>query len=529
VQAGSFDTRSAYATLHMKRGATSGAFSADVAQTDRYLDPPTPENYTNRGSLGGGLARLERDLSVNDRIRALFSHRRTAFLVPNDPEQQEAGQRQDRTNRESMLQATWERVLTPSALLHVRGMYRDLGAELWSNPLATPILADQDRGFREGYTQASVALVRGRHEWKAGAEFVAASVRERFSYRITDLDDFDDDLARAFDFDGRARSREAAAYVQDRIHAGNWTFSAGLRWDRYRFLVRESAWSPRLGVAWHWPAAQLVLRASYDRAFEVPPTENLLLSSSAAAREVSDETTGLPVPPSRGNFWQAGFGKALPGNLRLEAVWFSRAIRNFADDDVFLNTGVSFPISFARATIRGVEAKLELPRIGRTSGFVSWSNLSGVGQLPITGGLFLEEDAAELLSSTDRFPITQDQRNTVQARFRHDVTNRLWVAGGLRYGSGLPVELEGDEFDPEDQDPRILARVDLDRGRVRPGYFLDLAAGADFPLREAGTLRVQFDAINVTDQLNVINFAGLFSGNALAVPRSWAMRMSWNF
>ena len=524
VQAGSFDTRAAHTSLQLKRGGTSGAFSADVSQTDRYLDPPVPENYTNRGSLGGLLARLERDVDDRNRLRALVSHRRTAFLVPNETSQQAAGQRQDRANRESMVQGGWERVLAPTALLHARGMYRDLGGELWSNPFATPVIAVQDRGFREGYAQASVAWQSGGHEWKAGGEFIAAAVRERFAYRITDIHQFDDDIVRAFDFTGRGRSREAAAYVQDRIYAGNWTISAGVRWDRYRFLLRDSGWSPRFGAAWHWPAAQLVLRASYDRAFETPAIENLLVSSSVDALALAGAR--LPVPPSRGDFWQAGFAKVLPGRMRIDAVWFRRNIRNFADDALLLNTGVSFPISFARARIHGFEAKLDLPRLGRVSGFLSWSNLAGSGESPVTGGLFLEE-AEELLEPGIRFPITQDQRNTLQGRLRYDLSRRLWAATGIRYGCGLPVELD-DEFDRQRHDPRVLARVNLDRGRARPGYFLDFAVGADFPLRDRGTLRLQWDAINVTDQLNVINFAGLFSGTAIAPPRSWAVRLSWS-
>jgi hypothetical protein len=526
VQTGSFDTASAYASLSVKRGATSVSLSADAARTDRYLDPPVVENYSNRGSLAGLLARVEREVDDRNRVRALWSRRSTAFLVPNELTQQEAGQRQDRASRETMLQGGWERVISPAALLNIRGTFRDLDAELWSNALATPVLAEQDRGFQEVWSQASLAVHSGAHDWKAGGEFITARVRERFAYRVTDPEQIDDDIAAEFAFAGRRRSRESAAYVQDVIRLRNWTFSAGLRWDRYRFLVDDSAVSPRLGMAWHWPAAQLVLRASYDRAFEVPATENLLVSSSAAAQQLAPHTTGLPVPPSRGNFWQAGFGKVLPGQFRLEAVWFRRGTRNFADDALLLNTGLSFPVAFARARVHGFETKLELPKLGRSSGFLSWTNLSGFGELPITGGLFLE-DGAELLASGRRFPITQDQRNTVQSRFRYDLSRRLWVAAGLRYGSGLPVEIEG-EFGPERHDPRVLARVNLEGGRVRPAWSFDAAAGIDFPLREFGSLRLQFDAINITDQLNVINFAGLFSGTALAAPRSWAVRLAWS-
>ena len=48
----------------------------------------------------------------------------------------------------------------------------------------------------------------------------------------------------------------------------------------------------------------------------------------------------------------------------IDASIFRRDIRNYADDDLLLNTGVSFPIAFQSAEIRGVEAKLEIPRWG---------------------------------------------------------------------------------------------------------------------------------------------------------------------
>ena len=48
------------------------------------------------------------------------------------------------------------------------------------------------------------------------------------------------------------------------------------------------------------------------------------------------------------------------------------------------------------------------------------------------------------------------------------------------------------------------------------------------PLRR-GTQRVQADVLNLTNRLNVINFAGLFSGTAIGPPRSIAVRLSAEF
>ena len=71
-------------------------------------------------------------------------------------------------------------------------------------------------------------------------------------------------------------------------------------------------------------------------------------------------------------------------------------------------------------------------------GFLSYSNLVGTGQLPVTGGLFLEAASADLLTSKISFPITQDQRDTLRSRWRYQLHPRLWAAAGASYGSSLP-------------------------------------------------------------------------------------------
>jgi len=565
--AGSFDTQSGYLAGQYGTGRTTATLSAQAAHTERYLDPPVEENFTNTASSAGLTARLERDWSARDRLRLYLHRKRTGFLVPNETLQQQAGQRQDRTNGETMGQLSYQRVLSPRLLANLRLMARDLTEELWSNPLSTPILAEQQRGFREGYLNGALSAHHSRHEFKAGGELIRTSLRERFAYRIADRRFFDDALPAQFRFAGQRRGLEQSLFVQDLVRAGRWTFSAGLRWDGYRLLVGDSAFSPRLGAAWHWPAAGLVLRASYDRAFQVPAIENLLLASSEAAQALVpfqlialrqrgirlseprltswprslrgivgtalvEGTTRLPVPPSPGNFYQAGLSKNFFGRLRLDANYFRRNIRNFPDDSLLLNTGLSFPIAFSRAEIHGVEAKLEVPRWGPASGFVSYSNLAGIGRLPITGGLFLEEDSAALLRSTDSFPITQDQRNTAHARVRFELGPRAWLALGSSYASGLPIEREGD-FDEGQLDarysPRILRRVNLSRGRVRPSFSLDTSFGVELWKRERRSVRLQADGLNLTGRLNVINFAGLFSGTALGSPRSFAIRLRAEF
>jgi hypothetical protein len=196
-----------------------------------------------------------------------------------------------------------------------------------------------------------------------------------------------------------------------------------------------------------------------------------------------------------------------------------------------LNTAVSFPISFRKATIYGAEGKLEVPHWGRFSGFLSYSYMVGSAYLPVTGGFFLGTNATTALSNTNgRFWVTQDQRHTMYARIRYQITDRLWTAVGAEYGSGLPLAFGGTPADAIAQyGSSVVDRVDFVRGRVKPFFSMDASAGADLWVHDQRSIRLQGDVQNLNGRLNVIDFAGLLSGNAIAPPRSYSVRFQATF
>jgi len=506
LRGGSFSSAEAYVSDSFVSGRTALWVGLRAGLSDRFLDPPALENFTNHAGLTGASFRVERDLSPRDRLQVYWRSNRLHFLVPNDLLQQQHGQRQDRRNRETAGVASFHHVFASSIVAVVRGSVRDLSVRLWSNPLATPVFAEQDRGFREAYLSGQVTVQKRAHLVKFGVDSQTAGVREKFFYRAG---------AGKFLFEDRRRGRDLGAFLQDRWQLGRWTLDAGLRWDHYRLLVRDSAWSPRLAVAYHWERPDLVWHASYDRVFQTPAIENLLLTGALE---------GLAVRPSRGHFLEVGARKGFGRLLRIEANQFWRRFRQFADDEVFLNTGIGFPIAFDRARIHGTEARVEIPGWRGVSGYASWSNLSGTGYLPLTGGLFLG-DAAERLRARGGFPISQDQRNTARAQVRFQLHRRWWAAWGVQYSSGLPFELDLDDKDDLAEiekrfSPRLLRRVNFSRGRVRPAFSWDVSAGADLWKREKRSVRLQIDLLNAGNRLNLINFSGLLSGVAIAPPRT---------
>jgi len=532
LNGGSFSSISSSAAVSYAFGENRFSLSGNGFHTDRYLDPPVLENFTNRGNAGGFSASYEREFSGSDRLRFTIIHNAVRFLVPNELVQQQAGQRQDLTNQETSGQVFFQHTISPDLFLSLSGSVRDASADLTSNPSATPVIVAQSRGYREGYVRADLSGHKGHHNLKTGVDSFFTPVHEALSYTITDPTQFDPATQQQFQFTDHKWDIEPSAYVQDELHLGNWNISAGLRFDHYSFVVHESAWSPRLGVSRYFSSLNLLLHASYDRVFQTPAMENLLLASSAQLNAIDPIVLRLPVRPARGNYYEIGATKSIFGKLRIEANIFRRDFHNYPDDDTLLDTGVSFPIAFSHAHIFGEELRLEVPEWWRFSGYFSYSNQSGIGSGPITGGLFLGSNAAGVLTNVNQFAVSQDQRNTARARVRFQAHKRVWVAMSSQYGSGLPANLSATEtqsFLLAQYGSAILDRVDFDRQRTRPTFSLDVAAGAQLYRKELRSVTLQIQISNVTDRVNVLNFASLFSGTALSVPRSVSVGLKLSF
>ena len=531
LSGGSFDTGSAYLEGQYGWNMNTFTLSASATSTDRYLDPPVLQNYTNHGTLADFMAHYERDLSDKDRIGIVLRRQQSKFLVPDEILQEQAGQRQDRDSFESAGQFSYEHIFSPNVLGDFRAMVRDITAGFWSNDLSTPMIASQDRGYHEEYVKGTVSVHAGVHEFKTGIESDYASIQEALSYLITNPAQFDPYTPPSFNFYGHAADREQGAFAQDEMHWKNLTLSGGIRFDHYDLLVNQTGWSPRAGAAIYWPWAKIVFRAAYDRIFQTPPFENILVSSSPAVATLSDQALRLPLQPARGNYYQTGFGRGFFGKVRFNGNFFWRSYRNYPDDDLLLNTGVSFPITFARADIYGAEAKLEVQHWGPFSGYASYTNMRGNGYFPVTGGLFIGDNAAQAISATSGvFPVSQDQRNTARARVRYDINPRAWAAIGGTYDTGLPIDFDGTYQQAAQQyGQAILNRVNFSKYRPFPLFSLDASLGVTLRKSEKRPVRFQIDGTNLTNEINVIDFAGLFSGTAIGISRSVDARLQFGF
>jgi hypothetical protein len=428
--------------------------------------------------------------------------------------------------------ASYQHTFSAKATADLRGMVRDNSNDFYSNPESTPIEIFQHNWFREGYFKASVTIDQGRNEWKAGVEADNTFLNEKLNYLITDLTQFDPGSPPAFAYQANRPDLEQSVFVQDTIRLHNWTINAGLRWDHYQLLLNQKALQPRLAVSHYFPSADAVIHFSYDRIFQTPSFENILLSSSPTVASIDPKGfLRLPVQPSRGDYYEAGLTKVFLGHVKLGGNYFRRFVDNYADDSQIDNTTISFPIAFRKAILYGLEGKLEVPEWHRLSGFGSYSYIVGNAWFPVTGGLFFGSDASDAASQlTGHAPDSQDQRHTVRGRVRYQIAPRLWTAFGVQYDTGLPFDFDGDPSTVLAQyGQQVLDRINFDRGRILPAFQTNVSAGADVYKSDRVTMRFQADGQNLNNVLNVIDFGGLFSGNAIGPGRNFALRLNTSF
>jgi hypothetical protein len=235
------------------------------------------------------------------------------------------------------------------------------------------------------------------------------------------------------------------------------------------------------------PPVNLLVHASYDRIFQTPAFESILLASSSEVASLNPNVLRLPVEPSHGNYYERGLTKALFSSLKLDVNVFRRQVDNFADDDQLLSRPVSFPIAFRRGVIYGAEAKIEIPDRRGFSGFVSYSYTVGNVWVPVTGGLFLGRmPRYAQVRVSGHFADSQDQRNTVRSRIQYQVGPRVWIARAADYGSGLPFSYPGTYQDAVEQyGQEVVDRLNFDRGRIRPTLSINAALGHGRPQKRS--------------------------------------------
>jgi hypothetical protein len=527
--------------------------SANTLKSNRYLDQVSIDNLHNGGNSERAFSRLDWQVGAADQLRANLLAGRSGFELTNLRSQHAAGQDQRQLLRDFSASVGWLHTLSPRTTVDTTLSYRSAIAELFGSAGDTPVTAAQARHL----TTVTLATRWNRHEGaqtiRAGFDYQHFPVSENFSFGIThpafnspDSDAYIPTLAahdlsrggRLFHYSGKASGSLYSGFAQDTVRLGRLTLTLGLRCDAYRFLASANQLQPRVGLAWHFRETGTVLRASYNRTFQTPPNENLLLSSSQEAAVLVSplvrEALGAGVViirPERQNVYEVGLQQAIGHRVSLNGSFYHKDSRDLQDNDNFFNTGIIFPTSLSRSRTNGAEARFTLVPIGGFSGSVSLTHYHTVVTPPFTGGLFLGSTALDLLTSGP-FIIDHDQKLAVHTIVEYKLRRNLWISGAARYDSGLvsnpsdpaQVAADRDYFD-------LLPYVNLTANppRVRPRTIADVAIGYERMREDRRIWDAVFQISNLTNRTALYNFQSIFVGTRLVQPRTFAVKLRYYF
>jgi outer membrane receptor protein involved in Fe transport len=536
--AGDFRTGDIAAAFGGGLGKKFGFFAnAATNRSNRFLDPVDPRNFNNRG--GAVNLNLRADWRMGERDTMLFdmSANGSDFRVPNDARQEVQGQRQRQELRDNNLSVSWQRLFSDRTVGNFAVFHRRHQSKLFGSENDIPIFAEQDRAHTRSGVIASLTHQHGGHTIKAGLEAGRIAPREFFTFFITDEDVAEDreindaslkhDRDDPFLFRDRRVRGQFSFYAQDQFSPlRNLTAQVGLRYDHTSLLVSDQQVSPRLGAVYFIPKTKTALRASFDRLFQPPQVDNLLLSSSEMARVLSPfgagpSHGGADIHPEKLSAYEAGFTQNVGGRVRLDVAFWRRDFRNVGDPNVFFNTTIIFPNSVAEGYSRGVDLRLDVPERKGFSGWLSYTNMRILQTGPINGGLFLTDEFIEIGPGVKFIP-DQDQRNTgaFGVTYQHQRSGLLLSFTG-RHESGVPLEVEEEKLDELRSAPGAEL-VNFDRGRVKPRTIFNFSAGVNLLRREKVICAAQIDISNITDKFFAYNFGNPFEGTHFGYGRRWS-------
>lgn len=553
ASAAEFDT---YSQITQFAGGTDrlGYFASfNTLKSNRFLDQVSLDNLHNGGNSERGFTRLDYQLSPKDTLRANLMAGRSSFQVANLRSQHENGQQQRQLLRDASASLGWLRTIDARTTIDATGSYRTSIAQLFPSAGDTPVTAAQARHLSTLTVGGRFNRVQGAHTIRFGGDVQYFPISENFSFGITD-EDFNDpdsdrfietliahDLTRGgslFHFSKKRGGNLYSGFAQDNIRWKRFNFSLGLRYDAYRFLVDGNQLQPRLGISFHLPETGTVFRASYNRTYQTPPLENLLLSSAEESSVLVPpfvrETLGgafILIRPERQNVYEVGLQQAAGRRVSINAAYYHKDAHDLQDNDNFLDTGIIFPTSLSRARVNGAEARVALIPTRGFSGSLSLTHYRAIVTPPFTGGLFLGDEALEALSEGP-FVIDHDQRLGVHGILQYTLPKGIWASGSVRYDSGLvsnPSDPEEVANDPDFYD--LLPYVNLlsSPARVRPRTITDFAVGYEKIREGRRRWEVSFQVSNLFNRTALYNFQSIFVGTRLVQPRAAGGRIRWYF
>lgn len=490
---GNFQQTNDYASFgsHTERFAYFA--SVDGNRTDLGLENPTSAVIHDMSDGVGGFGSLIFNATPNDQLRLVTSDRHDFFQVSNTSQQQSGGIRDTESENDNFVALTWLHTAGQGLTVTVSPFYHFNRAHYVGGPNDTPIIPDSDRGSQYVGGQASLAVVRGKHNARIG--YTGFDQRDNTLFGITANDGSGLALQQREILWGSVNS----LFAEEQYKATDWlTFNGGLRYTHYSGSVVENSTDPRAGVAIRLPKLDWVLRGFYGRYYQPPPLSTV--SGPLLNLALQQGFGFLPLRGERDEEWEAGIAIPYRG-WTLDTDYFQTRARNFFDHDVLGNSNIFFPLTIADARIRGWETTARSPRLfDRAEWHLAFSHQYAEGERGVTGGLTDFTPPAQ-----GYFFLDHDQRNTLSTGFDVTLPWRTWVSADVSYGSGF---LDGD-------------------GPTHLPSHTELNLSVAKQIGENVTLK--FSSLNAANTRYLLDNSNTFGGTHFNDPRQISGQITWRF
>ena len=524
-------------------------------ESGRFLNPPTSREIHDLGKGGSFAAQFDYQ---GDRysFKLLLMGGGSNFELPNTQEEAELGRNAFRRIRSQTAILSWQRILSPRAVLSTSFYQRTVSDRLLGTTDSETPFGEGSRSTLTTGAKSDLAWSWGIHQFKAGIDVALFRLRESFNFDPRDDDEdeegtegeeatffsqaallaqpakpgpnfplrFSSGAFEAFSFRGRDLGGQVSLYIQDRISIRNrLTLDLGVRWDQINLVGSEYQVSPRAGLAYHFPSNHSVIHFSYNRLFVPPPLEYAVMASylgneaAEEEREEGNEVTFGNVRPYTQDYFEAGWARRLHDKLTLEVNAYHHRGDNAFETAEISNTRLFMPVNFGRAKASGAEITLRLRQLEELgiSGHIHYAASRTHFFGPVTGGFPSEE-----LEAGQRISPAFDQTHTANASiFYRNHWRDFWAGFNLRYGSGTPaeeeVEIDGEEFE------RVF--------RLDEHLTADFSTGLALWSHDLRRLEFEFNIINLSDNIYAIGKESEATPIQFAPRRTVSGRLTWRF
>jgi hypothetical protein len=483
VTYGSFGTADTNLSLSVGNSHFGNFITGDATNTGRNLDAPEFVTLHDHGNDESIFDRIDFAPNSIDTYHLNLTASRSWFQVPNQFDQQSAGQDQRSEIFSYNVAPFWTRVFGQTGVLDVNPYLRQDNVHYYPSGNIfddTPATLSQDRSLRNLGLKADYSYARGINNAKFGVDVNHTFLTENFGVGITSpiynalcvnsagnpvaapgvtatsqcsADGYFPnpafqpgllpyDLTRGgtlFNFHGHTDVKEESAYAQDQITLHNWQFLAGVRGDNYDGLTSKYMAEPRAGITYNFTPSKTVFRVGYSRLMPTPYNENLILSSSTGAGGLAQDTGAFgqhPLVAAARNQYDTGFEQSVTKHLLVDGEYFWKETKDDYDFDVLLNTPLTFPIQWRKSKIDGFDLRVTMP---------VWHGLNAYSVMGHSRSRFFGPEAGGILFNNPNglgsyapFRIDHDQafEQTTNLNYQPRATGP-WYGFTWRYDSGL--------------------------------------------------------------------------------------------